>query len=210
VAAPHDLADKVRAAQDRMHRRFAATTRMQHAIALGQLDRARAEARLVDSLDEPDILPEWKDYIARIRASAREVVAAKDLVQAARASARLGRSCASCHEASQARIVFAQPTNPVPGTRLANQMASHDWAAARMWEGLIGPDDTRWRLGARRLADAPIAITAESGSLGIADDVARVRAFARRALVPSSQQDRAELYGELLATCAHCHSVIRD
>lgn len=210
LAGPPDLADQVRDARDRMHKRFDATTRMQRAIALGQLERAREEARLVDALDEPGILPEWKPYIDRIRGAARDVAAAPDTVQAARSTARLGRQCASCHEAMKARIVFPKPPAPLPGVKLQTQMASHEWAAARMWEGLIAPDDARWLDGARRLAEARIDVTAEAGSLGIADDAARVRLFARRAQTPRSQSERADLYGDMLATCAHCHFVIRD
>jgi cytochrome c553 len=209
-AAPPDLADKVRDAHDRMHQRFDASRRMQQAIALGRLERAHDEAKLVDFLEEPDALPEWREYIDRVRASARSVVATKNLGDAARATGRLGRECARCHEAGKTRIVFAKLSPPPEDPRLAPQMASHAWAAERMWEGLIGPDDARWQLGARRLAAAKVGITAEDGSLGIADDVSRMHLFARRALVPQSQTDRAQLYGELLATCAHCHAVIRD
>lgn len=205
VAAPSDLADKVRAARERMHRRFESSQRMQYAIAIGQLERARSEAKLIDSLKEPDALPEWRSYIDRIRAAARDVVAAKDTAAAARSSAELGRECARCHEAGKTRVVF--PKLPAPAADKP-QMASHAWAAARMWEGLIGPDDERWLLGARRLAETKVDLTAESGELGIADDVSRMRLLARRA--GDQQQDRASLYGDLLATCAHCHFVIRD
>jgi cytochrome c553 len=213
LAAPQDFADlpdKVRAAQGRMHKRFEASSRMQHAIALGQLERAQAEAKIIDSLGEPEILPEWRPYIERVRAAAREVTASKDTVAASRASALLGRQCARCHEATTARIVFAKPGAPNTGGKLAPQMVSHDWAAARMWEGLIAPDDERWLTGARRLVDAKVAVTAESGKLGIADDVSRMRLFARRALTTKPQDDRTQLYGDLLATCAHCHYAIRD
>lgn len=207
LATPSDLVDKVRAARERMHKRFEASGRMQHAIALGQLDRARAEARVVNELEEPDALPAWRDHIDRIRAAARKVATAEDTVSAARSSAFMGRQCARCHEAGATRVVF--PKLPAEGSA-ATQMASHGWAAARMWEGLIGPDDGRWLLGARKLADAKITITAESGTLGIADDVSRVQLLARRATEPRSQDERSTLYGDLLATCAHCHFVIRD
>ncbi len=211
LATPSDLVDKVQAARARMHKRFEASNRMQHAIALGQLDRARAEARLIDDLEEPDARPEWRDHIDRIRAAARKVATAEDTVSAARSSAFLGRQCARCHEAGATRVAF--PKLPAEGSAAgsaASQMASHGWAAARMWEGLIGPDDGRWLLGARKLADAKITITAESGSLGIADDASRMKLLARRATEPRSQDERAMLYGDLLATCAHCHFVIRD
>src|SRR5213078_2430356 len=97
--------------------------------------------------------------------------------------------------------------DPAPSSdpRLARQMASHQWAAARMWEGLIAPDDGRWFDGARKLSGTSVAVAAESGSLGIADDVSRMRMLATRGTKPGSAADRAQLYGDLLATCAHCH-----
>jgi cytochrome c553 len=206
LAAPSDLVDKVRDARVRMHKRFEASERMQQALAVGRLEQARSEARLIDQLKEPDALPEWREHIDRIREAARKVATAEDTVSAARSSAALGRQCARCHEAGATRVAFAK----LPDSKHATQMASHGWAAARMWEGLIGPDDGRWLLGARQLAEAKITITAESGSLGIADDVSRVRLLAKRAIKPQSQDERSLLYGDLLATCAHCHFVIRD
>jgi cytochrome c553 len=89
-------------------------------------------------------------------------------------------------------------------------MASHQWAAARMWEGLIGPSDDRWLEGARTMARSRTTIIAESGELGIADDAARTRLLAERATRLGDPDERATLYGEMLATCAHCHHAIRD
>lgn len=206
LAAPSDLVDKVRDARVRMHKRFEASERMQQAIALGHLEQARSEARLIDQLKEPDALPEWREHIDRIREAARKVSVAEDTVSAARSSAFLGRQCARCHEAGATRVAFAK----LPEGKPTTQMASHGWAAARMWEGLIGPDDSRWLLGARQLAEAKITITAEDGSLGIADDASRVKLLAKRAVKLQSQDERSLMYGDLLATCAHCHFVIRD
>lgn len=212
VAKPNSisvLVDKVRAAQTRMHQRFEATSRMQVAIGIGDLGRAHDEARVVEALDEPELLPEWRPYISNIREAARQVVATNDTVTAAKSAARLGRACAQCHEASAARVVFPTEAAPADGPKLSTQMFSHQWAALRMWEGLIGPDDRRWLQGARMLGDARVAIAAETG-LGLADDVSRVRMFAAHAQEPRSQSSRMEIYGELLGTCAHCHFVIRD
>jgi hypothetical protein len=214
AAAPPDittLAEKTREARDRMHIRFDATRRMQLAISIGSLERAHDEAKIVAELDEPDALPQWRPYVDKIRAGARQVVAAKDTVVAARASAQLGRECAQCHVALAAKIAFPKEPTPTTDPKLAVQMASHQWAAARMWEGLIGPSDERWALGAKTLAQAPLTIVARGNSDdGTVDDVARVRLFANRALKPKSASERAELYGDMLATCAHCHFVIRD
>lgn len=113
------------------------------------------------------------------------------------------------HLATSAKIVFAKDPAPTDQNRLAAQMAGHQWAAARMWDGLIGPSTERWLDGARKLAKSSLMITAESDQLGIADDAARVRLLANRAL-KTKIGDRPELYGELLATCAGCHHAIRD
>lgn len=46
--------------------------------------------------------------------------------------------------------------------------------------------------------------------LGIADDVAEIRALARHARDVDELDARARLYGDLLATCVRCHAAIRD
>jgi hypothetical protein len=141
--------------------------------------------------------------------AARAVVASEDLVEAAGATALLASRCASCHAAISAKVVFPKEAAPKDDPRLPTQMASHRWAVARMREGVVGPSNERWLEGARTLAKAPLTLTAESDELGIADDVARVRLLARRALT-TKPGERGALYGELLGTCARCHHTIRD
>ncbi len=210
-AAPDpSLVARVKAAQARMHVRYEAAQRMQTAIGLSDLDRTRAEARRIVALDEPDILPEWRVYIDDVRAAARRVEKSKTTFAAAAASADLGRACAKCHVAGKTRITFPKQPRPPDDPRLANQMFAHQWGAARMWEGLVGPDDARWKAGATELAGARLSIAAESGSLGIADDISRVRLFARRALDPKNRIDRATQYKQILETCVHCHFKIRE
>lgn len=207
--AKRSFSEQLLAVHSRMHARFSASRAIEQAIALGDLDRARAEARTIAELDEPEVLPQWQPYFQNIQAAARQLDASKDLVAAAKATAYLGGQCASCHVATSAKIVFAKDPAPTDQDRLAVQMAGHQWAAARMWDGLIGPSNERWLDGARKLAKSSLTITAESDQLGIADDAARVRLFANRAL-KTKIGDRAALYGELLATCAQCHHAIRD
>jgi cytochrome c553 len=82
-----------------------------------------------------------------------------------------------------------------------------------MWKGLIGPSDDRWLEGAQALTTVPLNLVAMSvtptSDLDV-DDGARVRLYARRALAPQPQDARAEVFGQLLATCAHCHATLRD
>lgn len=198
----------------RMHQRYVATHLIHQALALSDLGLARRQAQVVADLDEPDALPQWQPYVAEIRAAARQVVAAEDPVVAAAQLAQLGRSCARCHVAMDAKIAFASEPRPPADEQLRSTMQSHHWAASRMWEGLFAPSNDRWQEGARTLEAAPLTITAElgepPGELGIANDVARIRLLARRALETDQLDARATLYGELLGTCVGCHHVIRD
>jgi cytochrome c556 len=210
-----ELAQKVLEVRQRMHVRFAATAGIQAAITYGDLERAQAEAKLVAELDEPDILPEWRPYLDNVRAVAKQLTTSKDAVAAAKQLATLGWRCAQCHEAVPgSKPVFPKLPEPPADPKLAATMASHQWATARMWEGLIGPSAERWNKGAAVLAKAPLTITAEGEvpghELGIADDVARLRVIATGAPKAKVAFDRAEVYGRLLATCAHCHHTIRD
>lgn len=208
---PRTFAQKIAAVIEHMHIRFAASNGVQMGIALGDLDRAHAEARIVAGLDERDLRPEWMPYVDNIRAAAWQITMTKDTVTASRTLAYLGRKCAQCHRAVPgAKVEFPKLRPPPDDPKLQRQMIHHQWAAARMWEGLIAPSDERWRDGAKGLASARLTIAAEGGELGIADDVARVRLLANRALEAKDLDARAEIYGELLAACAHCHFTIRD
>jgi hypothetical protein len=208
------LGEKAAAVNEHMHARFKATSAIATAIALSDLKRAHDEAKIVAALDEPDVLPQWQPYIAGIREAASRIVETDDTMAAARALADLGARCARCHQAAGAKLVFPKATAPRDVVKLPSQMASHQWAAARMWEGLIGANDSQWKTGANALATSRLAITAEAAEpghdLGIADDAARVHLFAARAAKAGSIDDRAQLYGQMLATCAHCHATIRD
>jgi len=210
---PDDLAAKVERVRQRMHARFAASRTLEQAIVFGDLERARKEARTIRELVDPDVLPAWQPYLTGVRDAARQVELATSLVAAANTSAELGHRCAKCHEAAAGTLRFAKDPAPEPRGKLAMTMASHQWAASRMWEGLIGPAPERWLEGARALVRAPLAIVAEGDlppELAVGDDVARLRLLARRAPDARTSDARAKLYGELLGTCVGCHATIRD
>jgi cytochrome c553 len=207
------FAASLQGVHDRMHARFAAARRMEASIARSDLDQARVEAHALDQLDEPDIVPAWRPYLEDIRFSARRVELATNPMAAAEAAANVGASCARCHVAIGARVVFRDEPRPGRDPHLAVQMADHQWGAVQMWEGLIGPSDARWLAGAQALTTVPINIVAMSvtptSDLDV-DDVSRIRNHARHALQAVRPEDRARVFGELLATCAHCHAILRD
>jgi hypothetical protein len=210
-----ELVQKLTEIHQHMHARFAATNNIRTAIAYGDIRRAKAEAQIVADLDEPDILPQWKPYVDNVRAAALQIAKSEDTVTASKQLAVLGWRCAQCHEAVPgAKTAFPKVPSPPSDPKLASTMANHQWATARMWEGMIGPSNERWNEGAAALAKAPLTITAEADvpdhRLGIADDVARIRLFATRAMKAKTRFDRTDIYGKLLATCANCHHTIRD
>ena len=208
IDAQPNYAEAIKAAQQRMHERFKALHQAQEGIVASDLERVHADARTLIALEEPDVLAKWKPFFESVRESARPLADVKDPVAASHLVAEVARRCANCHEATHAKLPLEQLAEPKADAHLASQMIHHQWAATRMWEGLIAPSADRWNEGARMLAEAPLTITAESSALGIADDVAKVRLIARRALDP--RNDRPTVYGDLLATCAHCHAAIRD
>jgi len=194
-----------------MRRHFAAVSELQRAIARGHLDEARELARWLASHDEP-MPAAWAPAIEEMHVAARAVATARDLPTAASLAARLGRACSACHEAHHAVVTFAWEPPPDDGPALAAQMKRHQWAAARLWDGLVGPSDELWAEGTRVLATAHL--DAVQAAHGVArGDVpalaARVRELAKRAGSITDHDARATLYGELLSTCAGCHQLVR-
>jgi hypothetical protein len=85
-------------------------------------------------------------------------------------------------------------------------MARHVWAADRLWEGLIGGDEDRWTRGLAVLADSPLPFGPLTDAPALATQLqrrAREQLDARAMTLPDG---RATAYGEMLVTCAACHS----
>lgn len=195
-----------------MRDHFAAVSDLQRALARGHLDQAKEDARWIVEHEEPDQLATWAMDVNAMKQAARDVLAAPDVPTAAAHVSHLGRSCSRCHEQTAAVVTFAWEEPPGETSSLASQMQRHQWAARRLWEGLVGPNDGVWKHGAQVLATTQLDTTAASGGSPRADVTelaARVRALATKATTLDEQDDRAALYGELLSTCAGCHALVR-
>ncbi len=204
------LAAQIQALAQRMHARYAGARRLEEAIARSDLDRTRVEAHAISLLDEPDVLPVWRPYIDAVTDAARQIEAAGDVRAATGLFALLGVQCARCHDAAGAKIELVAPAGAGTG-RLG--MAEHQQAALNMWDGLVASSDAHWIAGAEALTAVPLTMVARAATPGFeedVDDVAKVRLYARRALEAKGRTARAEVFGALLGTCAHCHSVLRD
>ena len=215
VTANHreDLTATLQAVQRRMHERFSSARQLEESIALGDLERARTSAGVIAGLDEPEALPEWQPYIAGIRETAHQIEFAATTVAAARSATILGMRCAHCHVALEARVTFTVEPRPFDDQKRTPQMLAHQWAALQMWEGIIAPSDDRWLAGAVALTTVPINTVANVATPRLVDDlddIARIRRYGERALTARSAAARVDLFGDILATCAHCHAALRD
>jgi hypothetical protein len=60
-------------------------------------------------------------------------------------------------------------------------MPVHQWAAAQMWHGLVGPSEEQWVVGARALTTVRLTSVAQgvtpTSELDL-DDLARIRLYA--------------------------------
>lgn len=204
------LGAQLQALAQRMHARYGGAQRLEEAIARSDLPRAHTEAHTVSLLDEPDVLPTWRPYFEAVAETARQLETSGDITAAAKLFGTLGVRCAHCHDASGARLVLPPPSVLAAGSAT---MAEHQKAALEMWEGLMAPSDVHWRAGALALTTVPLTMVAQAvtpSSEQDVDDVAKVRLYARRALDAGDHEARAEVFGSLLATCAHCHALLRD
>lgn len=178
---------------------------MQQAIAQGRLPQAHelAEWFANHPLDEP------------MRRAALRIANAPDIATAGAELGTFGKACASCHVATNAKPTFTY--GPPPRERetedsIAAQMERHQWAATRLWEGLIGPSEHEWLEGATVLAVDKIDVTKLTSGTSNSNAAAlgeRLQQQARDAQTLRGTTGRAEFYGRMMSTCAACHQIVR-
>ena len=182
---------------------------MRNAVARADLEAARREATTLAELRlAGGIEPPWRRQLDAMNAAAARVAAAKDVPEMSRNVAAVARTCGDCH-ATLGGPVLPVGEPPEPGSGVAARMMRHQWAAARLWDGLVAPSQEAWRAGARVLADAPLepeTLTPGKSPAPAIGTLARsVHDLGQKAKVVTSGVDRAAVYGELLATCSACH-----
>lgn len=140
-----------------------------------------------------------------MNAAAEHVVRAADLADASRRLAALATKCGDCHATlGGPATLTSEPSDDAFGA--LPRMKRHEWAAARLWEGLVGPSDLAWRAGVRVLADAPLELESQApGTSPIAELTRSVHDLATSAGATQSSVDRNAVFAELMTTCAACH-----
>jgi hypothetical protein len=186
--------------------------RIKEAVIAGDLDEVRVPARRLSEQLAADEIPQAQRPHAREAARLAEVALnTDDLAVAAGAVAGLGLACGGCHAAvaggPRALAIGGVPT-PAEHDPKA-QMARHQWAADHLWLALVARTDDAWQTAAEALASAPLNIEDITADVELTEDVLRlpdrVHELGRRARMTGSWDERATIYGEVLASCAACH-----
>jgi hypothetical protein len=196
-----------------MRHHFAEVLVLHDAVVRGDLTSARASARRVAAEpDPPKLTDAGRARVARIRAMASDVEAAKSIETAAAATSGMVATCGDCHVAMGTRMPpppLEAPKRDVGG--LVGHMLTHRQGLESLMAGLLIPSSSTWAEGARQLQGAALSRRDLPDDPKLNSRVAnadkQVHALAERAAQAATSDARVAVYGELLATCATCHSL---
>lgn len=193
-----------------MAKHFVHARALEQAVIDGDLEAVATHANwIVDELPAKSLPKSWQPQLARMQAAAGEAAKAEDLAAAAAAAGKVIETCGACHAAVGGGPKLAEPTPMPEGEDSKARMLRHQWAAERMREGMIGPSDERWQLGANAVSVAPPEPCPIENAEVLADDVLSLRdkiyVIGAEAAKTQAADQRARVYGEYLSTCAGCH-----
>lgn len=194
----------------RMAEHFTSSAAMRSSLVKGDLAAFHAAAaNLADKELSANLSDTWKPHLDAMRAAARRAKEAKSTETGARALADVGRACAGCHsKLGGPKLEVGSPPAPASGAK--PHMARHDWAADRMWEGLMAPSQESWSRGAAIFAEAPLGLLALTGPKSVSADVDELARHAhvigQQARAATDTDARTRAVGDLYATCAGCHA----
>ena len=197
-----------------MHEHLGRISTIKSQIIMGNLDGIREPAIWLADHEAVDGLPaNFEGFVGLMRQYAREVNNATDLKSAAISVSGMAKTCSSCHLANEVAIEFGYDQIPAEWSDTVSHMQRHQWAADRLWEGLIGPSDTAWQRGIDMLTDVPLQPddvmnedSADVDSEALDQLARRTHVLAWQGAIAKTPTERSELYGEMLGLCAECHT----
>jgi mono/diheme cytochrome c family protein len=197
-----------------MHEHLARITAIKSLIIMGNLEAIREPARWLADHDAVAGLPaNFEPFVDLMRQYARQVDTATDLNAAAMSVSHMARTCSNCHTVNDVVIEFGYDQRPAEWADTVSHMQRHQWAADRLWEGLIGPSDTAWNRGTEMLVDVPLhPEDVDAGAAGEVDGgeldslAQRIHELAAQGGGARTPDARSQLYGEMLGICAECHT----
>ncbi len=193
--------------QHHMQEHFAKVSAVKTAVIAGDFESAREPAEWLAEHDAYEALPgDWEPHVAALQEAAQRVAGASDLATAAVATADMGKACGTCHQALNEGAQFTVVSVPTEDSGVVAHMLRHEWAAQRLWEGLIGPSDEAWTRGAETLDELPLR--PQGAAPEVTEWANTVHAVGEAAMQAADLDTRAQLYGELLGSCAQCHRAL--
>jgi len=197
-----------------MHEHLGRITTIKSFIIMDNLDGVREPASWLAEHESVSGLPaNFQPYVELMRVYARQIVAARDLKSAADSVSRMARNCGNCHLVNNIELEFGFDTKPADLADTITHMQRHQWAADRLWEGLIGPSDVAWGRGSDMLVDVPLhstdvmnKTTSEVASDMIDQIAHRVHVLGGQGTITRTPDGRSDLYAELLGLCVDCHT----
>lgn len=188
------------------HRKLASEAR--DSVIEGDVERFREVGTWIAAYSSDDLPEAWQPRISELRFHGRAMSNTTDRGTAAVAVAEMARACGVCHSENGPGPVFTFEPPPLDETSVDGRMARHQWAAERMWEGLVTPSTMLFETGARALTGAPMWST-EPLPEEVAGLEAQVRTIGEAALAATVDSERVEAYGSLISLCADCHARAR-
>jgi len=209
VAEPPEIPEPT-ASQGLMRGHFRHAGEAQDALIRGDMEHAREHMRWLATHDEREALPEnVRPLLVPMETEAASFAEATTLTEAGQALGRTLVRCGNCHLEGGG---FAVALEPPPGDDTTEEhMQRHQWAATRMWEGLVVADVEQFNAGAAALRGAAlhdIETHREAPPERIAAIADLVHDLARQAEGAPDEDARASIYGRFLATCATCHRLL--
>lgn len=194
-----------------MRHHYEQVTSVYEAVVRGDLPAVRTPATELSAIATPvDAGPEVVKVLDAVREAARRVMVAGTLQEAAAPTAAMLAQCGACHRASAVYPTPSPLRTPDVGG-IVGHMLDHQLAMDSLLQGLVIPSDARWAEGAKQLAAAPMARADLPPDHGLTPEVRQaeidVHAFADRAATASDSGTRAEVFADLMLTCARCHGL---
>lgn len=187
-----------------MHQSFDLVRAIERLLLRGKLDEAKRFAEAIALAPDEPAHGAWAAQTLRVRERAAALARASSVDDALRKETKLAAACGDCHRETYGSAMFDQPPRvPADLPAIDARMARHRWAADRLWEAIVGDSDAAWREGLDVLAASPLDFGEVRAPF--AKQLQRLATSARRAKAPSAST-RAATYGELLVTCAGCHT----
>lgn len=196
-----------------MHERFQTIMRIREHVIQGQLDEAKKLApQIVDSEPPAGTPATWKNWTELLYDSAVMLEGAKDVQTAAIAVSRVAATCADCHVAHEGGPGLERMRSiPPQKWSEGDNMPLHLWAVDWMWLGLTSPSEQAWHRGASELRSEPLTKAFAEGNPTAKVLEQKLYDLAKEAVAMGEERrgERTRVMGDILATCAACHS-LRD